>query len=87
METVLVPMNLEAEKRCNKCGKTKVLSEFYKIKSGRQAMDFDHIDPKKKVNNVSSMLGRNIDCLVLEILKCEVVCSNCHRVRSYNAAG
>ena len=46
-------------------------------------MDFDHRDPKTKVNTVAKLLN-NSSWLKLraEVLKCDVVCSNCHRVRT-----
>lgn len=47
------------------------------------AMDFDHVRDKK-VKNVSSML-RNSSWKTIEkeIKKCDLVCSNCHRVRTH----
>jgi hypothetical protein len=44
-------------------------------------MDFDHRDPTQKRIGVSKVgtLSRLQD----EILKCDLVCANCHRVRTY----
>lgn len=48
------------------------------------ALDFDHIDPATKVANVSSLIRRRPWIQVAaEIAKCEVVCANCHRIRTY----
>ena len=47
------------------------------------AMDFDHIEDNK-VKSVSRLSAGSIDRLMTEIEKCEVVCSNCHRVRTHN---
>lgn len=46
-------------------------------------MDFDHIGPKKK--NVSGMVNAayRLDTLKKEIAQCEVVCANCHRIRTF----
>ena len=47
-------------------------------------MDFDHIIGKK-INNISilvNQLAKNI--LIEELKKCEVVCANCHRERTFN---
>lgn len=47
-------------------------------------MDFDHRDPSVKeftigmINRISS-----VKRLLAEIAKCDVVCSNCHRIRTY----
>lgn len=47
-------------------------------------MDFDHLENEDKVGIVSyfSKTGR-IGALKKEILKCEVVCANCHRYRTH----
>lgn len=49
-------------------------------------MDFDHIDPSTKIGHISKMFLRRmwaIERVKQEIDKCEVVCSNCHRNRTY----
>ncbi len=47
-------------------------------------LDFDHIRDKKY--NVSRMIhdGFSWKSIKKEIEKCEVVCANCHRMRTYN---
>lgn len=46
-------------------------------------MDFDHLGDKEY--NVGSMVGLGSKTkLLAEIEKCEVVCSNCHRERTYS---
>lgn len=45
-------------------------------------MDFDHVKGEK-VNEIGSMLCRSRDILLKEIAKCELVCANCHRHRTY----
>lgn len=49
-------------------------------------MDFDHRPGEIKTAEVSFLRrGTNcsIDKIMSEIAKCDVVCSNCHRERSY----
>ena len=46
-------------------------------------MDFDHIDPKTKFKSPAQLTG-NKKKLLEEITKCELVCSNCHRIRTLN---
>ena len=48
-------------------------------------MDFDHIDPKNKTLDISHMVHYIVspEKLREEILKCELVCSNCHRMRTF----
>jgi len=48
------------------------------------ALDFDHRDPDQKLFNISQRVTKNWDSLLLEIEKCDVLCANCHRVRTYN---
>lgn len=47
-------------------------------------MDFDHIRGEKKYN-VGMMVahGHAWESILEEINKCELVCSNCHRIRSF----
>ena len=44
-------------------------------------MDFDHTKGTKRFN-VSRLSHRMVD-VVAEIEKCDVVCANCHRMRTY----
>ena len=47
-------------------------------------MDFDHRDPTQKSFEITRVAGRvNRQKLLEEIAKCDIVCSNCHRVRTY----
>ena len=62
--------NYKIEKGCNDCS--------YNVH--HVALDFDHIIGIKKINACNA---KSIDQAKEEILKCEVVCSNCHRIRTY----
>ena len=59
---------------CADCGETDPL-----------VLEFDHRDPTKKRASISSMLnrGEEIGVIETELQKCDVVCSNCHRKRTY----
>jgi hypothetical protein len=47
-------------------------------------MQFDHRDPREKKYVVSQMVGRaGTETILAEIAKCDIVCTNCHRERSY----
>jgi hypothetical protein len=49
------------------------------------AMDFDHRDPAEKRYTVTRMVGRrSIPAILDEVAKCDIVCANCHRARTYN---
>lgn len=57
-----------------------------KLEYPHYVMDFDHVIGKK-VGNINDLAqSRSIESLKEELSKCEVVCSNCHRTRTYNRA-
>lgn len=45
-------------------------------------MDFDHREPGTKRFNVSQMAGQDEATIRAEVAKCDLVCSNCHRLRT-----
>lgn len=46
-------------------------------------MDFDHVYGKK-VSNIGQMLDYfSVEDILKEVAKCDIVCSNCHRKRTY----
>ena len=64
--------DLKATVHCSDCG-----GKFPPV-----AMDFDHVG--EKTDNVSRIIRKPCSwkTLFAEILQCEIVCSNCHRVRT-----
>lgn len=48
-------------------------------------MDFDHRDPKDKTANVAALKSRSPDAILFEISKCDLVCANCHRIRTHGS--
>lgn len=49
-------------------------------------MDFDHLPGQTKINTVAMMVVRleyKPGDVREEILKCQLVCSNCHRIRTH----
>lgn len=49
-----------------------------------RVLDFDHIEDNKE-DNVSALVNKTVawSSILAEMLKCEVVCSNCHRIRTW----
>ena len=45
-------------------------------------MDFDHCRGQKQFS-IGRLLSASLDKLVKEIDKCDVVCANCHRIRTH----
>lgn len=85
----------EKQIKRNRNSKRKIAQEINEIKEASPcadcgkhfpfyAMDFDHIEDNK-VNSVSRLkilVGR--EEVFKEIEKCELVCANCHRGRTYH---
>lgn len=63
------------EKPCADCG----------IQYHFAAMQFDHVKGEK-LFNIGTLRGKNMAMakILAEIEKCEVVCANCHAIRTYN---
>jgi len=78
------------DKANERARKIKIFLAEYKIKMGckdcgykkhHSALEFDHIKGKKQINIA---FAKSIGQAKKEIEKCEIVCSNCHRIRTYN---
>ena len=56
-----------------------------KIQYPWYVMDFDHVRGVKKFN-ISIAIGRrlSVSSILEEVKKCDLVCSNCHRERTFN---
>ena len=70
--------------------KTQEFIREYKVSVGckdcgynehHAALEFDHISDNKEINVCNA---KSIARAKKEIKKCEVVCSNCHKIRTYN---
>lgn len=49
-------------------------------------MDFDHLDSAEKLFDVGRARRSGLSAIKREIAKCELVCANCHRIRTYKRA-
>ena len=64
------------QKPCMDCG----------VQYPHYVMDFDHRDRKTKLTSINRMINFHSyskDKILEEIKKCDLVCSNCHRERTY----
>ena len=55
--------------------------------SSSESMDFDHRDPSRKLFNVATFASgksseSNKALMLAEIAKCDIVCANCHKIRT-----
>lgn len=48
------------------------------------ALDFDHLDPKNKIRDIAKMHTTNLKMLYEEMDKCQVLCANCHRIKTHD---
>jgi len=52
-----------------------------------RVLEFDHLPEFTKSKNVCEMMQCSIENIQEEIAKCEVVCSNCHSLRTFARVG
>ena len=66
-------LELLKKSKCADCGN-----------SDSRVLEFDHVTGKK-INNVGTMVGCgwSWESVEKEIKKCEIVCCNCHRIRTF----
>lgn len=62
-----------SDKTCATCGESDI-----------RVLEFDHLDSKNKLFTVSQAvpLGYNWKAVLIEIKKCQILCSNCHKKRT-----
>ena len=67
--------------------KTKTACADCKRRFHHSAMDFDHVVGSKE-SNISLLVNTaySLKKVKREIAKCEIVCANCHRVRTWHRA-
>lgn len=77
-ETILKLRLYKESRGCMDCGESNPL-----------VLDFDHRDPAKKSFTIGSVArkGWSLEVLYKEIDKCDVVCANCHRIRTAKQLG
>ena len=65
---------IKSETPCKDCGQKFHYSQ----------MDFDHLDDTQKSFELNQARWRKWEEIEKEINKCELVCANCHRLRTFN---
>lgn len=56
---------------CMMCGETNPI-----------VLEFDHRNPDEKDGNVSELFRYSLEKVKVEIEKCDVLCANCHRIKT-----
>jgi hypothetical protein len=72
-ETCEIINKIKESSSCKDCG---VNYPYY-------VMHFDHIADDKEFNVSWGIMNRSREAVLEEIKKCELVCANCHAVRTY----
>lgn len=96
MREVWYPRNKKKHIRLVKHSKLKIREFIQEYKRERscvdcgfsgkvfpQVLDFDHLYDKKFIISGSSKTISSLRKVKTEIKKCELVCANCHRVRTF----
>lgn len=63
---------LKLERGCMDCG----------FNAHPAALEFDHVSGEKSFDVAEAMVRRGLARIMEEIEKCEVVCANCHAIRT-----
>jgi hypothetical protein len=69
---------IKADTPCTDCG-----HKFPAV-----CMDFDHLDGDAKIKSISDLVQQcaSVAAIDAELAKCELVCANCHRIRTATRA-
>jgi len=59
---------------CTDCG----------YRANAAALEFDHLVLRLGGPTVASLVGGSMKALLAEIAQCEIVCSNCHSIRTHD---
>lgn len=65
--------NYKQQRCCLDCGNSNWI-----------VLEFDHLRDKEDTVSKMVFLGYSLNKIQKEIEKCEIVCSNCHTIRTYN---
>jgi hypothetical protein len=70
----LIIRQLKVDRGCTDCG----------YNENHAALEFDHLNGRESDRDtVAQLMGKSINRIMKEIAKCEVVCANCHRIRTF----
>ena len=69
--------SLKEGRPCHDCGKV----------FPPEAMQWDHLPGRPKRGHVSELRGLSKEEVLSEIVNCELVCTNCHTLRTFDRAG
>ena len=62
------------------CAKTETI--FHAISETQKMRDWDHKNPSEKTHTISKMNYKSDELFFAEIAKCDILCRNCHIMRT-----
>lgn len=84
---------MKLKKDILRAAKNRLWLRLYKVQKGcfdcgyknhHAALEFDHLPEFKKQRTISSMCYSSLETIKKEIDKCQVVCANCHNIRTFD---
>jgi 5-methylcytosine-specific restriction endonuclease McrA len=71
-------MQYLSDKGCVSCGNTDI-----------RVLEFDHIDPKTKSFSIARAIASTLswENILKEIAKCQILCANCHKIKTAEQQG
>lgn len=73
-EVATILNEIKTSRGCARCG----------YNANPVALDFDHIDRSTKSFDIGRMRSKtSIEKLLAEVDKCQVLCANCHRIKTF----
>lgn len=81
--------------KTKKSRRHKIRAEYFEIKKGLscevcgnddyRVLEFDHLDHTQKSFTISEAVSKakSLDKIKAEIDKCQVLCANCHRIKTW----
>ncbi len=84
-------MNKKNEnERRHRAKKRKIINRYKAIRGclhcgirDSRCLQFDHRNPAEKSFNISSSACKTLKALSIEIKKCDVLCANCHAIKTF----
>ena len=61
------------DKKCIDCGN-----------DDPRVLEFHHRDPNEKESAIAAVLSSSWEKILSEVVKCDVICANCHSIRHYS---
>lgn len=79
-------MDMKEKAKIRRINRKKIMLEYLGEKcivcGVEDSLQFDHIEPSNKLYNVTEKLLINLDELKKELNKCQLLCKDCHKLKT-----